>query len=81
NPFPGNIINVPEGPDVYSGVPKDYTGEHVSAANFLAVLRGDSQAISKSGRKKVIRSRANDSIFIYLSDHGGHGVFEFPNST
>ncbi|KAI5103676.1 legumain precursor [Silurus meridionalis] len=27
NPFPGNIINVPEGPNVYSGVPKDYTGE------------------------------------------------------
>lgn len=26
-------------------------------------------------------SRANDSIFIYLSDHGGHGVFQFPNST
>ncbi|XP_046709102.1 legumain-like [Silurus meridionalis] len=81
NPFPGNIINVPKGPDVYSGVPKDYTGEHVSAANFLAVLRGDSQAIRKSGRKKVIKSRANDSIFIYLSDHGGHGIFHFPNST
>ncbi|XP_026771436.3 legumain isoform X1 [Pangasianodon hypophthalmus] len=81
NPFPGNIINVPKGPDVYNGVPKDYTGEHVSAENFLAVLRGDSRAIRKRGRKKVIKSCANDSIFIYLSDHGGHGVFQFPNST
>ncbi|KAF4084715.1 hypothetical protein AMELA_G00109220 [Ameiurus melas] len=81
NPFPGNIINVPKGPDVYDGVPKDYIGQHVSAANFLAVLRGDSRAIRKRGRKKVIKSRANDSIFIYLSDHGGHGVFHFPNST
>ncbi|KAG7324745.1 hypothetical protein KOW79_011061 [Hemibagrus wyckioides] len=23
----------------------------------------------------------NDSIFIYLSDHGSHGIFHFPNST
>lgn len=27
NPTPGKIINHPLGPDVYSGVPKDYTGE------------------------------------------------------
>ncbi|KAM9463047.1 legumain-like [Clarias gariepinus] len=81
NPFPGSIINVPKGPDVYDGVPKDYTGEHVSAANFLSVLRGDFRAIRKRGSKKVIKSRANDSIFIYLSDHGGHGVFKFPSST
>ncbi|XP_060794691.1 legumain-like [Neoarius graeffei] len=81
NPFPGNIINVPKGPDVYDGVPRDYTGEHVSAANFLAVLCGDYRAIRKRGWKKVIKSRANDSIFIYLSDHGGHGVFQFPSST
>ncbi|KAI5606731.1 legumain precursor [Silurus asotus] len=27
NPFPGNIINIPNGPNVYPGVPKDYTGE------------------------------------------------------
>uniref|UniRef100_A0A672N719 Legumain n=1 Tax=Sinocyclocheilus grahami TaxID=75366 RepID=A0A672N719_SINGR len=27
NPYPGNIINKPNGPNVYPGVPKDYTGE------------------------------------------------------
>uniref|UniRef100_A0A3B3SB54 Legumain n=1 Tax=Paramormyrops kingsleyae TaxID=1676925 RepID=A0A3B3SB54_9TELE len=27
NPIPGNIINVPNGPNVYPGVLKDYTGE------------------------------------------------------
>ncbi|KAK3559747.1 hypothetical protein QTP86_020749, partial [Hemibagrus guttatus] len=27
NPDPGKIINVPNGPNVYTGVPKDYTGE------------------------------------------------------
>ncbi|GAA6067833.1 legumain-like, partial [Tachysurus ichikawai] len=81
NPSPGNIINVPNGPNVYPGVLKDYTGEDVSAENFLAVLRGDSAAVKKSGPKKVIRSVENDSIFIYLSDHGNKGIFHFPNST
>ena len=27
NPFPGQIINQPNGPDVYKGVVKDYTGK------------------------------------------------------
>ncbi|KAG9330021.1 hypothetical protein JZ751_027619, partial [Albula glossodonta] len=27
NPFKGNIINVPDGPNVYSGIRKDYTGD------------------------------------------------------
>ena len=26
NPIPGKIFNRPHGPDVYAGVPKDYTG-------------------------------------------------------
>ncbi|XP_060794695.1 legumain-like [Neoarius graeffei] len=81
NPFPGNIINVPNGPNVYPGVLKDYTGTDVSAENFLAVLRGDSAAVKKTGPKKVIQSGENDTIFIYLSDHGNKGFFHFPNST
>ncbi|TTC29624.1 Legumain [Bagarius yarrelli] len=81
NPVAGNIINTPNGPNVYPGVPKDYTGEDVSAENFLSVLRGDSSAVNKTGRKKVIKSGRNDSIFIYLSDHGAHGIFGFPHST
>ncbi|XP_060795148.1 legumain-like [Neoarius graeffei] len=81
NPFPGNIINVPNGPNVYPGVLKDYTGADVSAENFLAVLHGDSSAVKKKGPKKVIQSGENDSIFIYLTDHGGLGVFKFPHST
>ncbi|XP_046709128.1 legumain-like [Silurus meridionalis] len=76
NPVPGTIINVPNGPNVYTGVPKDYTGEEVSAKNFLAALCGDSTA-----GKKVIRSDENDTIFVYLSSHGSHGHFSFPYST
>ncbi|KAF4084735.1 hypothetical protein AMELA_G00109420 [Ameiurus melas] len=81
NPTQGTIINAPNGPNVYSGVPKDYTGEDVSAENFLAVLSGDSSAVKKTGRKKVIQSGENDSIFVYLSAHGGDGIFCFPDST
>ncbi|KAM9463051.1 legumain-like [Clarias gariepinus] len=80
NPFKGKIINVPNGTNVYTGVPKDYTGEEVSAENFLAVLRGDSAAVKKTGPKKVIQSGENDSIFIYLTSHGLVGSFSFPNS-
>ncbi|XWS38517.1 hypothetical protein CRYUN_Cryun19dG0138100 [Craigia yunnanensis] len=40
NPRPGVIINHPKGADVYAGVPKDYTGEHVTGANLYAVLLG-----------------------------------------
>ncbi|KAM9447104.1 legumain-like [Clarias gariepinus] len=81
NPVPGNIINVPDGPNVYLGVPKNYTGQDVSADNFLAILSGNVAAVKKTGPKKVIRSGENDTIFIYLADHGGHGIFCFPNST
>lgn len=41
NPYKGNIINKPDGPNVYPGVLKDYTGKEVTAKTFLAVLQGD----------------------------------------
>nr|XP_055032278.1 legumain-like [Misgurnus anguillicaudatus] len=80
NPYPGKIINKPNGWNVYQKVPKDYTGQDVTPENFLAVLRGDKRAVRSNGPKKVIASGRNDTIFIYLSDHGGPGVFCFPNS-
>lgn len=27
NPYPGELINHPDGQNVYTGVPKDYTGD------------------------------------------------------
>ncbi|XP_073703206.1 legumain-like [Garra rufa] len=80
NPYPGNIINKPNGPNVYPGVPKDYTGEDVTPKNFLAALKGDRCAVKKRN-PKVITSERNDTIFIYLTAHGGLGGFSFPNST
>ncbi|XP_036419220.1 legumain-like, partial [Colossoma macropomum] len=80
NPYPGEIINEPNGPNVYPGVLKDYTGDDVSARNFLAVLRGDEAGVDNKARrpKKVLKSDQNDTIFIYLSDHGSSGQFGFP---
>ncbi|CAH2048070.1 unnamed protein product [Thlaspi arvense] len=77
NPRPGTLINHPDGEDVYAGVPKDYTGHEVTAANFYAVLLGDKTAV-KGGSGKVIDSKPNDHIFVYYSDHGGPGVLGMP---
>ncbi|XP_026105108.1 legumain [Carassius auratus] len=80
NPYPGKIINKPNGPNVYPNVPKDYTGTEVTPENFLAALKGDSCAVKKR-KPKVITSGGNDTIFIYLSDHGGSNTFSFPKGT
>ncbi|RUS88831.1 hypothetical protein EGW08_003376, partial [Elysia chlorotica] len=45
NPVQGNIINRPGGPNVYPGVPKDYTGDDVNAETFLAVLQGNKEKV------------------------------------
>ncbi|PRQ18097.1 putative legumain protein [Rosa chinensis] len=78
NPRKGIIINHPQGHDVYAGVPKDYTGAHVTAANLYAVLLGDKKAV-KGGSGKVVASKPNDRIFLFYSDHGGPGVLGMPN--
>ncbi|CAH1434804.1 unnamed protein product [Lactuca virosa] len=78
NPRPGVIINNPKGSDVYAGVPKDYTGKSVTAANLYAVLLGNKTAV-KGGSGKVVASNHNDKIFIYYSDHGGAGLLGMPN--
>ncbi|XP_030945423.1 legumain isoform X2 [Quercus lobata] len=78
NPRPGIIINHPQGSDVYAGVPKDYTGEQVTAENLYAVLLGNKNRV-KGGSGKVVDSKPNDRIFVYYSDHGGPGVLGMPN--
>ncbi|XP_030627659.1 legumain [Chanos chanos] len=78
NPTPGVIINRPNGTDVYKGVVKDYTGDDVTPANFLAVLKGDSASV-KGGSGKVLKSGPNDHVFVYFTDHGAPGLLAFPN--
>lgn len=78
NPTPGVIINRPGGPDVYKGVPKDYTGDDVTPENFLKVLSGDVEGMKGVGSGKVVRSGPNDRIFLNMVDHGAPGIFAFP---
>ncbi|KAG7176017.1 Legumain-like [Homarus americanus] len=75
NPHPGQIINRPGGPNVYPGVPKDYTGANVNLDNFLKVLKGDSEGLKGVGSGKVLKSGPNDRVFINLVDHGAPGLF------
>ncbi|GJU40748.1 vacuolar-processing enzyme-like protein [Tanacetum coccineum] len=80
NPRPGVIINSPNGSDVYAGVPKDYTGENVTAANFYAVLLGNASAVT-GGSGKVLSSGPLDKVFVYFTDHGGPGILGMPEFT
>ena len=77
NPFPGEIYNRPDGPNVYEGVIIDYSDNDVNPETYLSVLKGDTQ----NGKlKKVLNSTENDNIFMYFSDHGVAGAIVFPNN-
>ncbi|KAI6234288.1 Legumain [Aphelenchoides fujianensis] len=78
NPFPGQIFNEANGPDVYAGVSFDYRGADVTPANFHAVLRGDRAAVS-GGSGRVLESTKEDHVFVYFVDHGDAGVICFPD--
>jgi len=73
NPFPGQLFNAPDGPDVYAicGPHIDYRGDDVNPDNFLNVLTGQ-------GSGKVLKSTADDNVFIFFSDHGAPGLISFP---
>ncbi|XP_078662942.1 legumain-like [Branchiostoma floridae x Branchiostoma belcheri] len=79
NPTKGVIINHPDGPDVYHGVPKDYTRFDVTAKNFLRVLKGDREGVAGIGSGKVIESGPHDNVFVYYTDHGAPGIVAMPH--
>ncbi|GFX31478.1 legumain [Trichonephila clavipes] len=78
NPTPGIVINHPKGNDVYKDVPKDYTGKAVTPENFVAILKGNKQALVGIGSEKILKSGPNDHVFIYFADHGAPGLIAFP---
>lgn len=43
NPLKGKLFNKTDGPNVYDANKVDYRGEEVTAQNFYAVLKGDSE--------------------------------------
>ncbi|XP_076455271.1 legumain-like [Babylonia areolata] len=80
NPFPGNIINQPNGRNVYPGVVIDYKKKDVTPEVFLAVLSGNEKKVKKLTGKdgKVIKSGPDDHVFVNFVDHGAPGILAFP---
>ena len=77
NPFPGEIYNRPDGPNVYKGINIDYSDNKVTPENYLSVLKGD----TKNGKlKKVLNSTKDDNIFLFFTDHGINGALVFPDN-
>ncbi|CAN0270197.1 unnamed protein product, partial [Laminaria digitata] len=64
------------GYDVNDGCKLSYTGEDVTADNFMAVLKGDSKT---TGGKAVLESTKDDRVFVYFADHGGVGLVAMPS--
>lgn len=75
NPFPGQLFNEPGGSDVYGDIEISYSGDQVTAENFLNVLKGKKH--HEEGRP-VLESGPNDNVFIYYSDHGATGLVAMP---
>merc|ERR1711981_1391488 len=79
NPFPGKIFNKPTaagvpGKDVYAGCKISYKRQDVTSENFLKVLSGDTSAPGP-----VLKSTAEDHVFVYYADHGGVGILGVPS--
>ncbi|KAK2146065.1 hypothetical protein LSH36_635g01059 [Paralvinella palmiformis] len=64
NPTPGEIINHPNGRDVYAGVKIDYSHEEVTPENFLAVLSGDASTVKGAGSGRVINRQLNARVLM-----------------
>ena len=82
NPYPHQLFNFPTpigvpGFDVYPGCVDEntYTKENVTISNFLAVMTGNASAATGP----VLTSNTHSRVFLNLVDHGGTGVFCFPN--
>ena len=71
NPFKGQLFNKKDGENVYDHDSIDYTGADVTADNFYAVLKGDSEA---TGGLPVLGSDSNSKVFVFFSDHGAPGI-------
>ncbi|OHS96788.1 Clan CD, family C13, asparaginyl endopeptidase-like cysteine peptidase [Tritrichomonas foetus] len=76
NPFPGKIINEPNGPNVYPGDQCiDFSGPYVTAPVFYSVLYGNNQV------GKRISLTENDTLLIFFNDHGAPGLLSMPRES
>lgn len=78
NPFPGQIFNKPDGPDVYQGFVCDYEGEDVNVKNWEAIMLGDKSGVT-GGSGRVLESTSEDNVYVLFDDHGDYGLIAFPD--
>ncbi|KAL8612624.1 hypothetical protein ACOMHN_044565 [Nucella lapillus] len=83
NPIQGNVINQPNGPNVYPGVVIDYKKKDVTPEVFLAVMSGNEEKVKElTGHTgKVLKSGPDDHVFVNFADHGAPGLLAFPEGT
>ena len=82
NPFPGQVFNHPDGKNVYADIIIDYYGKDVTPENFIAVLTGNKDAVTKTDKRttgKVLTSTNDDNVFIFFTDHGSDNLIAFPS--
>ncbi|GBG24573.1 Vacuolar-processing enzyme [Hondaea fermentalgiana] len=81
NPFPGQLFNRPndqdsaQAIDVYKDCKKDYTKYQVTPTMFLNVIEGNEDE-TEGG--PVLKSTAEDDVFINFVDHGAPNLVAFP---
>lgn len=78
NPFPGQIFNKPNGPNVYENFKADYTRYNVTGENFVNICLGNKTALEGIGTGRVLESNENDTVLIFFADHGSDNVLMFP---
>ncbi|KAI6237985.1 Legumain 1 [Aphelenchoides besseyi] len=60
------------------GLKIDYSNNEVNSTNFLAVIKGDENALNcTSCTRRVLKTTESDRIFIYHEGHGDDGVLYF----
>lgn len=83
NPFPNQLFNKPStgpGVDYNKGCVIDYQQHDVTPQIYMAVLKGDKNAVKGHGTGRVLQSTANDRVFLNFADHGGPDLIAFPSS-
>ncbi|XP_076913673.1 vacuolar-processing enzyme-like [Bidens hawaiensis] len=76
NVEPGIIRHELGGPNVYLGVQKNYSGEHLTLKNFEAVLLGE-KSLLVGGSGRVLLTNPQDRVFFYFSSHGKKDAIQF----
>ena len=77
NPIQGDVFNWPTAPNCYNADQFDYQGDNVTAAKFLGVLKGDTNAAGGP----VLKSNSDSTVFIFYSGaaDSGAGTSQMPN--